>query len=113
MRIVDRATFLAMPSGTVYQKYQPCCFDAIEIKQDTCGNDWYELCGVSSPDFADNHSSDDFEDICTRMENGSSEKMVFQTICRDGYFDYDQRFAVWEPDDIKAFHNLLGGLIDG
>lgn len=40
MRIVDRETFLGMPSGTLYAKYEPCVFGPLEIKCDTCGNDF-------------------------------------------------------------------------
>lgn len=35
MRIVDRKTFLAMPIGTVFSKYEPCVFGNLCIKGET------------------------------------------------------------------------------
>jgi hypothetical protein len=42
MRIVNRKTFLEYAPGTLYSKYQPCVFEDLQIKHESCnGNDWF------------------------------------------------------------------------
>lgn len=103
MKIVDRATFMALPAGTVYQKYEPCVFGPISIKGETCGTDFYEVCGIDQPDFDGSEGSEDHFDIIQAIERGEpSPALRFHTICRDGLFDMGQLFAVWEPDDVRG-----------
>jgi hypothetical protein len=108
MKIVDRATFLKMPAGTVYQKYESCFFDSINVKGDTCGeNDWVYLCGIEQPDFPEATDSASWFGCCWAMEKGESKDLYFEVSERDGLFDEDQLFAVWEPDDIRGLIGVL------
>lgn len=103
MYIVDRKTFIAMPAGVVYQKYEPCVFKPISIKADSCGDiDWFYEVGIDGPDFADALDCGAWIDCCDRMEAGERIPAYFGVICRDGCFDSDQLFAIWEPDDIRG-----------
>lgn len=106
MRIVDRQTFLALPAGTVYQKWEPCFFGETCIKGETTPHDdWYETRITGAIEHDD---SEEFFERCTDMaEQGASVPMEFDTICRDGFFDQDQLFAVFEPADVAA---LIGRL---
>lgn len=110
MRIVDRATFLAMPAGTLYQKFKPMYGGELAIKEETlswdgAGRDWYEV-SLNLP-----IASNDSEDWANKMEaahtQGASLKLDVETMCRDGYFDDDQLFAVWERDDVEALVTRL------
>lgn len=100
MKIVDRKTFLSLPAGTLFSKFEPDIFSDIRIKEDTCGdNDWFEQ---QIADAIECSGSENFADKCDRMVNGESVKMDFDCIGRDGCFDDDQLFAVWEQADIDA-----------
>lgn len=103
MYIVDRKTFIAMPAGTVYQKYGPCFFGPINIKADGCGGSrWFYAVGIDQPDFAEAVDSGAWLDCCDRMEAGERIPTYFGVICPDGLFDSDQLFAIWEPDDLRG-----------
>jgi hypothetical protein len=100
MKIVDRATFLALPPNTLYSKYAPCYMEPPSIKMDSITNDWFES---EIHDAIDCQSSSDFADkLQEAQETGCSLKMDFETQGRDGCYEQDQLFAVWEPDDVKS-----------
>jgi hypothetical protein len=102
MKIVDRRTFLAMPAGTVFAKYQPCVFEDLRIKGETTptGNDFWsqELCGpvdaVSTEDFVDKLQSAE--------DNGDEVALDFDNEGRDGLYEAGQLFAVWTAADVTA-----------
>lgn len=101
MRIVDRKTFLAMPAGTIFAKYTPHVFGDIGIKEETVGNDfvvqdltpWWEGCERDM----------DYFDVMEAMVRGEpSPPPDYDFAGRDGLFDQEQLFAVWEPRDAEA-----------
>lgn len=100
MKIVDRKTFLAMPAGTVFSKYQPCAFGELQIKGDTVADvDFYtqDLVGA-----IEHNSSDDFADtLLAAQRDATSVRMDFEFQGRDGMFDKEQLFAVWERVDVE------------
>lgn len=109
MRIVDRQTFLALPPNTLYSKYAPCFMEHLHIKMDTLpsdyASDWWE---VQIADAVDCQGSADFADKLHEAEkNGTSLAMDFETQGRDGCFDEDQLFAVWEDADVRALIERL------
>lgn len=99
MKIVDRKTFLALPDETLFSKYEPCLFGDLTIKGETVGaNDFLtqQIC-----DSVRCRDSEEFDSILDNaQETGSSFEMDFYCNGRDGLFDDDQLFAVWEPADI-------------
>ena len=100
MKIVDRKTFIAMPPGTVFSKYEPCVFGDLLIKGDSLPNDF---CYQQIADAIDCSGSGDYEDkLFLSQETGSSLEMDFDCQGRDGCFDEGQLFAVWERGDVKA-----------
>lgn len=94
MRIVDRKTFLEQLPGTVFQKYIPCSVEEICIKGETLwhegtkslGDFWYQPIGV-----------------CPTNAPPSMEDSEY----RDGCFDPDQLFALYDDDDV---HTLIAQL---
>jgi hypothetical protein len=107
MKIIDRKSFLDLPSGVLYSKYRPCTFDALSIKGNTRHGDFNTLL------IAETLVSDQpaLEDGCERLDRW----------CRDGLFDQNQWFAVWEKTDVETLvrtltmANLPGklGLLEG
>ena len=94
-----------MPANTVYSKYEPCVFGNIKIKGDSI----HHAGGVGDfgyqqiADAVDAGSSNEFSDILfAAEETGDSFNMDFDCQGRDGLFDEDQLFVVWEKRDIQA-----------
>lgn len=109
MKIVDRKTFLAMPAQTVFSKYEPHLFGALQIKGDTMGDDFVSV-EVASAIRCD--GSDEFFDIMWRASSAEhlgreSIAMDLDAGSRDGLFDADQLFAVWERPELVALVNEL------
>lgn len=104
MKIVDRKMFIAMPEGVVFAKYEPCNFGDLCIKGESItwenGNDFYYQ-DINAA--VDSHSCGEFADkLFESQEKGTSVGMNFHVQGRDGLFDKDQLFAVWEPEDVRA-----------
>ena len=104
MKIVDRKTFLSLPAGTVYSKYAPCFFDGLAIKcsdpNDGRSNDFlYD--DLIAP--VDAHDSDEFCAMCENAEHGKLIPLTFtENTSRDGLFENEQLFAIYEDADVVA-----------
>lgn len=106
MRIINRQAFLALPAGTLFAKYQPCDFGELEIKDDSLENDWFEVQLIPWP-----KDCDDSGELIGRLracEHGAAYgEMDFDLVCRDGLYDQDQLFAVFEAADAAALYERL------
>lgn len=107
MKIVNRAQFLALPPNTLFSKYSPCFFGELEIK----GQTWGDCNDFLSQQVSDAIACTGSEDFSNKLEDaqesGDSLAMDFQCMGRDGCFDADQLFAVWEPADVAALIERL------
>lgn len=106
MRIVNRDTFLALPANTLYSTFLPCIFGNLCIKGDTiAGVDWaYQ----SLHDAIECDNSEEFAEKCFRAaEHGESLTLDLDCMGRDGGFELDRLFAVWEPQDVQALIQRL------
>ncbi|MFA6132514.1 MAG: hypothetical protein WC869_00705 [Phycisphaerae bacterium] len=105
MRLVDRKTFLSLPSGTVYAYGRPHAYSGWQVKLDTCpnGRDWlFDDLGYGA---LDNESTGDFVDKMDAMlEKGASFPMEFHQTDRDGCFSEDDLYVIMERADI---HQLI------
>ena len=110
MKIVNRNTFIQMPAGTLFMKYAPCHFGPLCIKGDSiifdlpvfsgaCPNDFYvqDLNTVKA-----NSSDEEFDILDSAEQFGNSFELWFDIEERDGMFDQDQLFAVYERSDVEA-----------
>jgi len=114
MKIVDLPTFLAMPEGALYAKYEPCSFGELAIKSDTVASvTWYYQDLL--PWFEGASDSDAYFDILDAIENGEpSPPLDFDTTTKDGLYETGQRFAVFERRDVEALiARLRRALADG
>ncbi len=96
MKIVKRVGFLLLPPGTVYSRYKPEIVTGFEIKGDSFSNDWYyrNLLG----DVGGDSTTHEYED----MEAGKSLPIRLDIEQRDGLFERDTMFLIYEPGDIKT-----------
>ena len=98
MKIVNLEEFRALPEYTLFAKYDPCVFGELETKYETWEHDF--LC-ASIIDFQGNVSSEHWACILDEMEkNKSSVGLDFEHSGRDGLFEDNQMFAVFENKDI-------------
>ena len=114
MQLVDRKTFLSLPSGTVYAKYEPCICQEICIKHDTISDNDWRYAALDTISFIDAESSTESVDKILAMKNGDSIKtnIDVNATFRDGLFDKDQQFMVYSQDEIKDLIALLTKTLD-
>lgn len=104
MRVVDRKTFLSLHEGTAYCKGKRWFFGGIEFKRDNVGsNDWYSF----EPNWIESEGSHESFDILDDMlATGKSHPMI-DTITRDGLFDGDALFLIFERDDLLKLRDMI------
>lgn len=87
-----------MPEGTIFSKFEFCVFGDLEIKGETLGNDYVFQ---SIVDAVKCERSEEFSSILFRaVKTGASFELDFDCTNRDGCFDADQLFAVWDLEDV-------------
>lgn len=121
MRIVDRATFLTLPAGTVYAKWgsagegatkeQDLTHDEVAVKGETvAGVDWVVLDLLAWPEDCSN--SFEWADAMHAAINGKpTAPLDIGEGGRDGFFDQEQLFAVFDRVEVERlvalFRNCL------
>jgi hypothetical protein len=109
MRVLNREDFLAMPAATIFAKGKPWNFGELCQKGDTLeGVDfiYLDLCTVESHDSGD--WSMRLDDM---LEKGRSYPFDDEGFGRDGRFDEDDLFLVFEKPDLLKLRNLIDGAI--
>ena len=104
MRIVDRATFMALPAGTLFAEGEPWAFEPMRFKYETLpSNDWVELdpCGVAAS--SSMTANDYMEDM---LVNGSSYPME-DSCGRNGLFHEKAVFLVFERADLLKLRDMI------
>lgn len=97
MRIVNIDTFIKLPAGIIFAKYEPFIFGDLMIKGDTYNKDFSSVTLLE----VKASSMDEMIDILESAETGSSFKLDLEYYCRDGLFEKDQLFAVYEKEDVE------------
>jgi len=100
MKIVNRDTFLKMPTDTLYSKYRPVCFDELNIFVGASGDVDFFYQDISAAVLSDS-SGDTVEILVAAEKTGHSIALdLWENTSRDGLYDEDQLFAVWEDHDV-------------
>ena len=107
MKIVNRETFLKMPENTVFTKYEPGHFDELMIKGETL--EFNDFCEQQILEVESN--SGDFGEFIDILETAEKEGKSFNLDLhcegRDGLFDNDQLFAIFEKQDVEMLIERL------
>jgi hypothetical protein len=107
VKIVNMEQFLALPKGTLYQKFRPDVVDGdLAMKSDNCNdNDWFyiSLTGLIIACVGSGQMHDRLDDM---RKHGASYPMEFG-ISRDGCFEADQLFLVWEPEEVRRLATFI------
>lgn len=105
MRVMRRSEFLDQPAGTIYAKGNAWYFGGMEVKGETMGDDWACL----DPCWIQAESAEAaFDRLDAMLERGTSGAGRAD-FGRDGCFEPDALFLVFERADLEA----LRGLVDG
>lgn len=122
MRIVNRQTFLSLPAGTVFMKWPAQPVDGsyydlapdgcVQIKWDTCaGVDF--VCQDLVPYPQGWKDSGDLADDQIAMLGGEEGKPAdYDCAGRDGLFDQEQLFLVWDVGAHQKLIDLLQRALD-
>jgi len=105
MKILNREEFLKLPSGTVYVKYEPYCFGDLCIKHQSYENDWIYV------PLSEFDNCDDMDDMMEKLDDmrdkARSIPELFDCTQRDGLFEQNQLFAIYELKDVITLINVL------
>jgi hypothetical protein len=103
MRIYSRRDFLSLPEGVIFCKGTQWCFDNLSIKGSSWDSDfmYVDLCNIEAHDSG--QWSDRLEDS---LVNGTSYSINKHT-SRDGMFDEEAIFLVFEKEDLEFLINLM------
>ena len=113
MKIVDKAEFYALPEGTLYSDYEPFIFSGLKIKQRTIYSegkpiDFAYECLIGN---VESDSSNQFFDILYKAKKeNASFKLDFDCCERDGLYDENQMFAVYEKEDLDGLISKLNSI---
>lgn len=108
MRIINRKEFLTLPENTLYRKYDPQIFCELEIKRCSPKNGYINDFLSQQLTNLNSHSSDEECHLKDRYEETSeSFKLCYNSCGRDGLFDKNQLFAIYDNEDIEELINTL------
>lgn len=104
MKIVNLEQFLQLPAGSVYAKFEPVIFGDLYVKEGSIGNvDW-----VCAPFIAvDDEEKDEYYITNESYAEGTSFKLDVNWTCRDGLYEKNQLFAVYEKEDVEQLITKL------
>jgi len=108
MRIVNRKTFIALPSGTVYAKCSGIDgLGAIAIKRHSFDNDW-DCMEIGTFDDWD-ETLELFDKVERMKAKGESFPLRLDSIERDGLFESedDCSFMIYDNTDVKKIIKKL------
>lgn len=105
MKIVNLDEFRKLPAGTLFMNYEPCVFGDLCAKGETWEYDFLAeniTCEIDADDCGDfSHKLHEAE------KNGTSIFIDFDCPSRDGMFNNEQLFAVYEKQDIAMLIDKL------
>lgn len=105
MRIINLSEFKNLPQGTIYSGYEPQAFKGLFVKGAVGDYDYFEESLIGNIDCC---SSTEFFELLDLAEiTGASLKLDFDCFGRNGLFNNDQLYAVYEIADLKGLIKIL------
>lgn len=107
MKIVNRSDFLKLPDGIVYSDYRSHgMISGLYIKHDTWAVDWIYRDLIDSVEC--NGCGERVDIFIEAERNGGTFKMDLQCYDRDGRFETEQYFVIYDKSDVE---NLIEKLL--
>jgi len=115
MKLVDRKTFLELPEGTIYYQTQSKLtangysflgdFGELCIKNESWSDDW--IYAPIHPDLKANDSEEYLEKWDYMLHHQNTELESQTDFQRDGFYEEDQLFIIFNKQEIQSMINLL------
>lgn len=117
MRIVNRQKFMELPSGTLYRKFiKPYSFDDVKVKYDSLksadNSQYSDFVCMPLGDVEFDCTGQYFERLDDMMYQGISYPLDLDCAGRDGCFEQDAMFLVYERDDLIKLRDFIAALVD-
>ncbi len=106
MRIVNLEEFRKLPAGILFCKYSPCVFGSLQLKGDTLPID-FTCCNLIASVYFEKSSNEMFDTLDRAEKTGESFMLEVDCFGRDGLFEEDELFGIYEPFDIRQLLNVL------
>jgi hypothetical protein len=103
MKILNKTQFLQINSPVLYSRYSPCSFEGLEIKEENFSeNDfWYQdLLGSIQTDKEPNKIDPQIDVLIRCEKTGESFELDLDCLDRDGLYESNALYAVYEKDDV-------------
>lgn len=109
MKIYKREAFLKLPGGTIFCKGQPWFWGQISIKADSLPNDYIEM---ELNTIESNDSGDIVRKYEEMLESGANYPLTDDYYGRDGCFDDEDLFLVYEVADLFILKGIIENCIN-
>lgn len=110
MKIVNAEEFLKLPEFTLYCKYEPCIYQGnmcIKLESIYDGDESIDFFYQTIDQVQHQDSDDWFEKLDEMEEKGSSFPVDKENSSRDGCYDKDQLYMIYEKEDVLAIIEML------
>lgn len=106
MKILNREEFFKLPQGVLYSEYEPDdLFYNMFIKGEQLKSDYVEMSIIGNIEA--NSSDERYETIDSAKENKNSIKLDFEKYGRNGMYDEEQLYALYEKQDLEDLIKCL------
>lgn len=106
MKIINLEEFRKLPEGIIFCKCAPCYLGSPQIKGRTLDGDF--VCASLTDNVYFERSSDELDAIYDdAIEKGAEFRLYFESFGRDGLYEKDQLFAIYDKLDITQFISAL------
>lgn len=116
MKIVNKEDFYKLPTGTLFANYQPIIFEGLFIKGINLYDDEglpYDFIQESLLGNLDCSGSTEQDEILFKAEKeGLSFKLDFDNSTREGFYDSEDLYAIYEKHDVQQFVSKLSTCLD-
>lgn len=105
MRIVSLETFVKLPNGILFAKYEPVNFGELQIKRgiepdgDCVVQSLYDMDAPSDTDY--------YINMLNYQQSGTSFPLSFNSVYPNEQYEPDQLFAILERSDYEGLIKLL------
>ena len=116
MKIVNKQEFYKLPSGTLFSYYKPCIINDLMVKLDTITSGIYNGDPIDFyyKDLISNVNTDNgeySEILINAQENKVDFDLDFEVASRDGLFEDDALYVVYNSGEIKELANKIAECI--
>ena len=113
MKIVDKKEFVKLKIGTLFCRYEPCTMGAVCIFMGNCNSDDFYFKPLVEIDESQN-PFDNYPELLLDAEKHNKNLKIDTTLdaMRDGVFDNDEKYMVFDFKDTVDLRKILDTVIE-